>query len=1196
MKIPNIHVLYFLIAFVVGQSSVSAQRATATIQKESDVNFTELANQELNTALRRIEKDAEEDENTKQPYEPHKDKKVGIRSGFQQIQLRSNSSNASILTSPKPTATYAGSLDNGWIPPDVNGVVGSNHLLTTLNGTVHIQNKNTGSLVSTVSLNSFFSGLYESYVFDPRVLYDTEANRYIIIGCTDAWSSSSSLVIAISQTDDPSGLWYRYSLKSDVYNDNVWLDYPALGFNKNWIVVTGNMFTYGGYFGYSQIYTFNKANLYAGQPNNIYVFKDAEPFTLQPCATYDNNEPNLYMITDWTGNDNGKGALKIYKLSPDTEGSPQYASVGLSVVNNTWRWSGSTAPQKGDERRIATNDSRLLNAIFKNGFIWTTHTVFLPELAPTRTGIDWFQIKPNTDIVQYGRIEDPTSTIFYAYPSIAVNNCNDVMIGFNQFSATTYASAAYAYRSNTDPLSTMRSSYVYKEGLAPYYKTFGTSRNRWGDYSATCVDPIDGNTFWTLQEYANTPRDRWATHWAKLQGKSLSVNLKEYIFPATAASTNLIITANSTWTSQNDAIWLTKTPASGTTNATMRLTCPANATGNTRQTKLTITNGCLTQDVNIIQKATCDKPSGLQVSNRTDNSLILSWKSAGNVTDYKIEWKRSTDIEWLSKTVSALTTTLEKLTQNAIYQIKVTALCPFGDTNMSVISSFSTLPSACLATPLPVVSDIKTSTAIVSWRGSDNALSYQIIYRKVGTASWTNVAVASTLSNRVLTALASNTNYEVAIIKVCINNPRLLSDTSAIAVFKTLVLCRTPTGLMAQNTRFNATTLKWSSVPSPISYYKLEYKKLNDAQWTILTTTQNSLNLENLIPNTTYQARITAVCTTEPLSESPVSVVLNFRTLSYVCGAPVTPSVSDLLPNSCLISWRAATNANRYRLEYKKSTETIWQKVYEGQNLTYNLTNLAERTTYNLRLITICNAPPEVNSTMSMLNVTTPARNCTDIHESNNTRTTARTLTLNNLIRAKIGTATDEDWFRVTTTTLGNLEIALRDLSADYHLYLYDATGNILASSIQNGTTDETIVISTPSVSTVFFIQVKSTTGAFHSDCYALKASFTPNTPSLYLRSREESSIPDLPAYYMTLSPNPTTGIVRIEIGSPEVNTAQLTVTDYLGRVVFENRALVLDRGVQTQEVNLSGLSNGVYMIKLTNRDFITMRKVLLNK
>src|SRR5204862_7976584 len=51
--------------------------------------------------------------------------------------------------------------------------------------------------------------------------------------------------------------------------------------------------------------------------------------------------------------------------------------------------------------------------------------------------------------------------------------------------------------------------------LAPYTKDFGIE-TRWGDYSATMVDPINDLSFWTLQEYAATPgtESQWGTWWA----------------------------------------------------------------------------------------------------------------------------------------------------------------------------------------------------------------------------------------------------------------------------------------------------------------------------------------------------------------------------------------------------------------------------------------------------------------------------------------------------------------------------------------------------------------------------------------------------------------------------------------------------------------------------------------------------------
>ena len=68
-------------------------------------------------------------------------------------------------------------------------------------------------------------------------------------------------------------------------------------------------------------------------------------------------------------------------------------------------------------------------------------------------------------------------------------------------------------RSHGDSPGTMSAVSVLKAGEASYFKTNGGTKYRWGDYSATSVDPADDRTMWTLQEYAARKQgsDRWAT-------------------------------------------------------------------------------------------------------------------------------------------------------------------------------------------------------------------------------------------------------------------------------------------------------------------------------------------------------------------------------------------------------------------------------------------------------------------------------------------------------------------------------------------------------------------------------------------------------------------------------------------------------------------------------------------------------------
>jgi hypothetical protein len=97
-------------------------------------------------------------------------------------------------------------------------------------------------------------------------------------------------------------------------------------------------------------------------------------------------------------------------------------------------------------------------------------------------------------------------------------------LGYSSFSANQFASANYSIRLGVDPVNTMRSDKLLKAGEATYYKTFGGTENRWGDFSNTVVDPGNDMDVWTIQEYASSPNfmngdNRWGTWWGKISLK-----------------------------------------------------------------------------------------------------------------------------------------------------------------------------------------------------------------------------------------------------------------------------------------------------------------------------------------------------------------------------------------------------------------------------------------------------------------------------------------------------------------------------------------------------------------------------------------------------------------------------------------------------------------------------------------------------
>ncbi|NOX19530.1 MAG: T9SS type A sorting domain-containing protein, partial [Chlorobi bacterium] len=88
---------------------------------------------------------------------------------------------------------------------------------------------------------------------------------------------------------------------------------------------------------------------------------------------------------------------------------------------------------------------------------------------------------------------------YYFYPAVAVSGTGDVLITFSRSSLEDYASSYFAFI----PVSTglPDKSYILNQGASTYEKTFGSGRNRWGDYNGAWTDPADNNVFWVHTEY-----------------------------------------------------------------------------------------------------------------------------------------------------------------------------------------------------------------------------------------------------------------------------------------------------------------------------------------------------------------------------------------------------------------------------------------------------------------------------------------------------------------------------------------------------------------------------------------------------------------------------------------------------------------------------------------------------------------------
>ena len=426
--------------------------------------------------------------------------------------------------SPLPDTSFAGLMDNGTsIPPDVNGAAGPDHLMQVLNTEVRISDKQ-GIELFTTSHSNFWDPMPNNGAsFDPKIVYDPYSERWIMMAPSGGNSTETRLYIGVSTSANPLDEWYMYWIDPDTTNV-LWFDYPNLGFNKNWISIGGIMRNAAFEAVEFVVFALDKQAIYDGEEEPAYGrFTTTLGSAIVPSFTYDPDQEELYLISTGDGNDEGYGYVNLFKLSGEVE-NPSFelkGSVGIPEPWENWSYENHAdfLPQLGSSEKLNSVDARMHTMINRNNKLWAVHHIYLPADDPERTSVQWWHLDTNGVILERGRIDDPTNEFSFAYPSIAVNANEDVFIGHGVYSLNQYAGAGYSYKAYFDDSNSMRTYHQYKEGLASYYKTFGGGRNRWGDYSAVCVDPEDDVDFWALHEYAELPSgsDRWGTWWAYLK-------------------------------------------------------------------------------------------------------------------------------------------------------------------------------------------------------------------------------------------------------------------------------------------------------------------------------------------------------------------------------------------------------------------------------------------------------------------------------------------------------------------------------------------------------------------------------------------------------------------------------------------------------------------------------------------------------
>lgn len=420
-------------------------------------------------------------------------------------------------TAPTPHASFASihyGEATGSTPPDPELAVGPNHVIAVVNTHFKIHDKSGTVLAGPTSFGTFFTGTtgYPGGPFDPVVSYDDSQDRWVM--GVDA--NGTSFCLAATTGPDPTSTWNRYCFATNI--GGAFFDYPHMGIGEIGVFVGSNQFGGAGFLE-GRTFAVNKANLYAGSPLGTVPSKSttASHSTPWPAAIHGYRQDQWpvgtnshYIVTElfdgcihnvWTWTDPFGAGGGTMTMAP---------SLNLCTATGVSAGMPVEAPQSGGSN-IQSNDFRTQSTHYRAGKLWINQTISCNPGGGTVNCVRWAKIDPVANTVLDAGVFG-SSGEYRSFPSLAVNFCGDMAIGYSKTSAAMFPATLVTGRAAGDAAGTLQAEVALKAGDITF-TCFDSVPRRWGDYTGFTADP-DGTRLWYLGQYSRdtgAAACRWGT-------------------------------------------------------------------------------------------------------------------------------------------------------------------------------------------------------------------------------------------------------------------------------------------------------------------------------------------------------------------------------------------------------------------------------------------------------------------------------------------------------------------------------------------------------------------------------------------------------------------------------------------------------------------------------------------------------------
>lgn len=417
-------------------------------------------------------------------------------------------------------------------PPDPVGDIGPNHYVEMVNLVFAVYSRTGTRLLGPLPLGVLWQDFAitdcQDLAGDPIVIYDQLADRWLLSQFTTRGPIYYNCV-AISQTGDPTGAYYRYAFSS---GEN-FPDYPKYGVWSNSYLITTREFGPVDEYGIG-VYAVERNKMINGEANvrTVSYFLDSEqipisligdgllPPDLDGTRRPQDQAPAPIVGTQDDDHPYGAtfDALNIWDLAVKWNATPESslkltAQLPVAEFDSVFPCAPTARdciPQPGitDPNQkidiLSYRQRPTWRLAYRNfGKYETMVTNQSVEARPGIAGVRWYEIRRLSgqySLYQQGTFA-PDDGIHRWMGSIAMDKFGNLGLGYSVANETVYPGIRYTGRLRGDPLGTM------PLGEAVLINGSGsqlTTNSRWGDYTSMNIDPTDDCTFWYVNEYYET--------------------------------------------------------------------------------------------------------------------------------------------------------------------------------------------------------------------------------------------------------------------------------------------------------------------------------------------------------------------------------------------------------------------------------------------------------------------------------------------------------------------------------------------------------------------------------------------------------------------------------------------------------------------------------------------------------------------